>query len=156
DVLVCVIGPDWGTAADATGRRRLDDEHDIVRWEVRTALERRIPVVPVLVGGAEMPADLPPDLPALPRRPSLRAGPGDFDAGAQEVVASVQRLFADSSAAAASAPAEGPAVADLPRGSAGFAEPAVHEVRRTVTILTDELVDLAEITAGLDPEAVRG
>ncbi len=61
---IAVIGPDWLTVTDRDGRRRLDDENDYVRREVAHALARDITVVPVLVGGAEMPhpRDLPPDL----------------------------------------------------------------------------------------------
>jgi hypothetical protein len=68
DVLVAVIGPRWLTATDEkTGRLRLHDPKDLVRMEIAAALKRRIRVVPVLVGGATMPAakDLPKDLRGL-------------------------------------------------------------------------------------------
>lgn len=60
DALVAVIGDEWLTCADA-GRRRLDQPEDLVRREVAAALQRNIPVVPVLVEGAGMPSaeDLP-------------------------------------------------------------------------------------------------
>jgi hypothetical protein len=63
-VLLAVIGKGWVDATDTSGRRRLDDPHDFVRLETSAALKRDIPVVPVLVHGAQMPrADgLPPDL----------------------------------------------------------------------------------------------
>ena len=56
-VLLAVIGKSWLTssASDAQGRRRLDDPHDFVRLETATALRRDIPVIPVLVHGAQMP-----------------------------------------------------------------------------------------------------
>ena len=54
-VLLAVIGKSWLTAADAEGRRRLDDPHDFVLLETATALKRDIPVIPVLVHGARMP-----------------------------------------------------------------------------------------------------
>ena len=53
--LVVLIGSTWATANDANGRRRLDDPDDSVRVEIRGALERGIPVIPVLVQGASMP-----------------------------------------------------------------------------------------------------
>jgi hypothetical protein len=46
-----VLGREWLTAVDATGRHRLDDPEDIVRLEVATALESGLLVVPVLVEG---------------------------------------------------------------------------------------------------------
>jgi TIR domain len=54
-VLLVIIGPSWLTAKHEAGVRRLDDPGDFVREEVATALRRDIPVIPVLVRGAEMP-----------------------------------------------------------------------------------------------------
>jgi hypothetical protein len=70
DIVVVVIGPSWLTAMDASGSRRVDNDQDFVRIEVAAALRREIPVIPVLVDGASMPAeaDLPSDLNALARR----------------------------------------------------------------------------------------
>jgi TIR domain len=64
DVALVVIGPDWLTAAHADGSRRLADESDDVRAEVRSALASAPLVIPVLVGGARMPtgSELPVDL----------------------------------------------------------------------------------------------
>jgi hypothetical protein len=55
---------------DASGQRRLDDESDFVRLEIASALQRDIPVVPVLVRGARMPRaeQLPDDLRELAYR----------------------------------------------------------------------------------------
>lgn len=54
-VLLTVIGKNWLTAADEQGRRRLDDPYDFVHLETASALQRDIPVIPVLVHGARMP-----------------------------------------------------------------------------------------------------
>ncbi|EHR69192.1 hypothetical protein BurJ1DRAFT_0295 [Burkholderiales bacterium JOSHI_001] len=69
-VLLAVIGPRWLDARDSGGRRRLDNPADYVRLETATALQRDIPVVPVLVNGAQMmqPEDLPPELADLAYR----------------------------------------------------------------------------------------
>lgn len=66
-VLLVIIGKGWLTAADSKGRRRLDDANDFVRLETAAALSRDIPVVPVLVHGADMPTagDLPDGLKEL-------------------------------------------------------------------------------------------
>jgi len=55
EVLVAVIGKSWLNLADASGGRRLDDQQDLVRMEILSALERKLRVVPVLVQGAQMP-----------------------------------------------------------------------------------------------------
>ena len=60
-VVIVLIGKAWLNSAGPHGRR-LDDPHDFVRLEVASALRQKIPVIPVLVGGAKMPP--PDDLPA--------------------------------------------------------------------------------------------
>jgi hypothetical protein len=66
DVLLAVIGREWLTST-ANGSRRLEDPGDLVRTEIVTALERKIPVIPVLVDRATPPpeAALPGPLKAL-------------------------------------------------------------------------------------------
>ena len=59
-------------------KRRIDDPEDFVRIEVETALLLGIPVVPVLVGKAELPAlnQLPPGLQPLLSRQAAEVRPG--------------------------------------------------------------------------------
>ena len=65
-MLVAVIGKKWNPTL-ASGEPRLNDERDHLRIEIESALQRRIPVIPVLVDGVEMPSekDLPPSLQRL-------------------------------------------------------------------------------------------
>src|SRR5215471_7105583 len=72
-VLLAVIGPDWLTATNERGQRRLDDPDDIVRLEIEAALARHVRVIPILVEGAVMPGrdDLPESLAGLARRNAL-------------------------------------------------------------------------------------
>ena len=76
DVLLAVIGPQWLTSTDLLGHRRLDNLEDFVRLEITTALERKIRVIPVLVGGASMPrsTELPGVLQPLAHRQALVVG----------------------------------------------------------------------------------
>jgi hypothetical protein len=62
-----VIGPRWLEATDSAGRRRLDRDDDYVRFELETALGRRLHIVPVLVDGASVPSatELPESLARL-------------------------------------------------------------------------------------------
>lgn len=73
DVFISVIGPQWLTAADENGERRIDQWNDFVRIEIASALKQNKLVIPVLVGGTKMPApkDLPEDLQALARRNAI-------------------------------------------------------------------------------------
>jgi hypothetical protein len=67
-IMIVIIGPQWVEALDRQGRRRLDQADDPVRFELETALGLKLPIVPVLVKQATMPAqeELPPSLSVLP------------------------------------------------------------------------------------------
>jgi hypothetical protein len=67
DALLAVIGPNWLNARDEEGSRRLDDPNAFPRIEIAAALERDIPVIPILVDGTKIPrADqLPKELKGL-------------------------------------------------------------------------------------------
>jgi TIR domain len=73
DTLLAVIGPNWLDARDEHGNRRLEDPNDFLRIEIATALQRNIPVIPILLDGAKVPrADrLPMDLQELEQRNGL-------------------------------------------------------------------------------------
>jgi hypothetical protein len=80
-VLLVAIGPTWLGEA-ASGGRRIDDPRDFVRLEVAAALAQDIPIIPLLVRGADMPraADLPPDIEGLALRNGIQIRPDpDFD-----------------------------------------------------------------------------
>ena len=64
NVLLAIIGDRWLDTRDSSGDRRLDDPSDFVRIEIESALERGIPVIPLLVREAKMPREesLPPSL----------------------------------------------------------------------------------------------
>jgi TIR domain len=96
DVLIAVIGRSWATAVDDEGHRRLDEPDDFVRLEVAAALRRKIRVIPVLVGGAAMPAadELPPDLAGLARRNGLAITDLDWRSGTDRLVETVERVLA--------------------------------------------------------------
>jgi hypothetical protein len=56
-VLLAVIGPRWLDVDPDTQQSRLADPRDFVRIEITSALERSIPVVPILVSNAAMPRE---------------------------------------------------------------------------------------------------
>src|SRR5262249_1454038 len=65
DVLLALVGPNWATCLDPkTKLRRLENADDFVRIEIGTALNRGIPVVPILLDDASLPEtdQLPTDL----------------------------------------------------------------------------------------------
>ena len=72
DAVLAVIGPGW-VGADKDGAPRLGRPDDYVRLELATALTRDLPVVPVLLGGASMPAvdELPDGVKTLALRQAV-------------------------------------------------------------------------------------
>jgi hypothetical protein len=68
--VIVMIGRQWLKLKDKHRRRRLDDNDDLVRVEIATALKQGVPVIPVLVQEVAMPdaADLPENIRSLSRR----------------------------------------------------------------------------------------
>ena len=74
DVMLVIIGPTWLDVRDDAGKRRLDYTDDYVRFEIRSALNRRgMDVLPLLVNGATMPPEtaLPLDIRAMAAKNSV-------------------------------------------------------------------------------------
>jgi len=80
EVLLAISGKDWLPATGDDGKRRIDDLNDYVHIEIAAALNRGIPVVPVLVENTPMPqAANPAGTVARSRFPQWHcsaAGPG--------------------------------------------------------------------------------
>ena len=94
DVLLAVIGDQWLTATDSQGRRRLDATEDFVRIEIEAALERNIPVIPLLVEHTSMPTEdaLPQRLKLLAFRNGTPVRPDpDFHNDMARLIAALQR-----------------------------------------------------------------
>jgi hypothetical protein len=79
-VLLAVIGPNWLDARDEHGNRRLDNPNDFVRIEIAAALQRSIPVIPLLLDGARIPKadELPEDLKELALRNGMEIRHASF------------------------------------------------------------------------------
>jgi hypothetical protein len=113
DVLLALIGDTWLTAANSQGKRRIDDPGDIVRIEIESALRRRIPVVPVLVGNAPIPRDseLPTGLRELPFLQGIPVRPDpDFHNDVDRLIAGIIDIVGPGLPPAGPAPAGAPPV----------------------------------------------
>ncbi len=174
-VLLAIIGPDWLTAVDKQGNRRLDDPDDIVRLEVEAALVRGVRVIPILVEGAVMPGrqDLPESLVGLARRNALHIRHDSFRSDAGRLVTAIERILAPApgTAAVPSAPAaqgvrsagntsgeearegSGPA-----RSDPGRAARLLDDAEQTASSITNEsnkaaaLREVAKALAATDPD----
>jgi hypothetical protein len=76
-VLLAVIGDDWLAFNESTGKSRLFDDEDFVRAEIEAALLREIPVIPLLIRDALIPAKehMPPSLEKLTAMNGLKVRP---------------------------------------------------------------------------------
>jgi hypothetical protein len=101
DILLVVIGAHWAGANASAGPARIRDDADPVRNEIEAALERNLPLIPVLVDGAKMPgkADLPASLERLAflNAPEVKTG-ADFNAHMDRLMAAIDRILPASSA----------------------------------------------------------
>ena len=88
--MVVVIGPQWLTLSNERGLR-IFDPNDLHREEIRTALERDIPVFPALVNGTQMPApgQLPDDIRALSHRHAVEISDRRWQYNLDELSAAV-------------------------------------------------------------------
>jgi hypothetical protein len=94
DAMVVVIGKQWLTARNEKGQLRLSDPNDFVGLEVSLALQRSALVIPVLVGGAQVPKaeELRADLRALASRNALTLNDQEFQRDADILVQALEKM----------------------------------------------------------------
>ena len=118
-VLLAVIGKNWTDAKNEAGNRRLDDPLDFVRLETASALKRDIPVIPVLVQGAQMPRgdQLPADLADLAFRNAIELTHARWDSDVSVLVKALSRYVSQTETRATDRGTVEPATGDLaPQG----------------------------------------
>ncbi|HZN24106.1 MAG TPA: PsiF family protein [Burkholderiales bacterium] len=88
DLMLALVGRDWSTVTNSSGKRRLDDSNDFVRLEIAAALKRDIPVIPVLVQGAAMPAaeQLPDEIKDFAYRNGFELSHSRWESDLQEML----------------------------------------------------------------------
>jgi hypothetical protein len=87
DLMLVVVDKNWAAAKDEEGRIRLRNPDDFVRVEVEAALKRDI-AIPVLVGGARMPAaeQLPAEIAALAYRNAFELSHNTWESDVREMI----------------------------------------------------------------------
>ncbi|TDR94247.1 toll/interleukin-1 receptor domain-containing protein [Enterovirga rhinocerotis] len=133
DVVIAVMGPRWVTGTGDVPR--IMEDTDPVRIEVQAALERGIPVIPVLVEGASMPepADLPAPLTSLAYRNACEVASGrDFHAHVDRLIRAIDRLVPD---AAPSEPKPALAEPQAPLPPARSVRPVASSRFRTAALI---------------------
>jgi hypothetical protein len=114
DILIAVIGANW-LGSNADGSSRMLEKNDPVRAEIETALERKLPILPVLVDGAKMPdnSELPIEFGNFAYLNAAEVMTGrDFRSHMDRLVGAIDRL------------AEGNAAAATPLLTSGRGQPA--------------------------------
>jgi len=93
--IVLVLVGDGFLAEGGDGRRRIDQPNDLVRLELARALERNVPLIPVLVDGAQLPDhdQLPDDIADLVFRGSVELAHQRFDRDVAFLVERIERFF---------------------------------------------------------------
>jgi len=95
NILLAIVGPGW-LGASSGGLDRIQEESDPVRVEVETALRRRTPLIPVLIGNTRMPNSdqLPPSLKDFAFRNAVRVDTGqDFDYHMDRLIRSMDGML---------------------------------------------------------------
>ena len=96
DAVLIVIGPRWLDGGRHGGRSRLHRRDDVLRREIEWALSsRKVPVVPVLVGGAPMPDDkaLPASIRGLRAQQARSLGDISWDADCSALFEGLRRVL---------------------------------------------------------------
>ena len=93
--VIVMIGKQWHTIKDKKRRRRLDNEDDLVRAEIRAALQQQIPVIPVTVQNAIMPQaeDLPDDIRLLARRNGIQLDAARWRTDVERLLKELDRVM---------------------------------------------------------------
>ena len=123
DVLLALIGRYWLTPAGPD---------DVVRREIESALAHGVPVIPVLVDGARMPApgELPPSLAGLAQRPPSGLGAASPELDVSRLVQVLDQSIAERQATQAGPARDQPTVTGMapswtpPPSRAAPAQPA--------------------------------
>ena len=97
DILLVIVGQRW-LGVGRGGARRMDSETDFVRLEMETAMNKAVPIIPVLVGSARMPQ--PAQLPeSLKNFAFLNAAPvdtgRDFHQHMERLIRSIDQVWPD-------------------------------------------------------------
>ena len=152
DVMLTLIGPGWVDVKDGSGMRRLDSPTDFVRLEIAAALKRNIPVIPVLLQGAQVPPPerLPDDLKDLSYRNGFEVGHATWESDVREMVRRLG-LSASNTTDAASSPS---GTNDASPVSSGAAWPSWLRLR--VAAVIGLLVAAAGLVIYFYPTTQRG
>jgi hypothetical protein len=145
DVLIAVIGCDW-LGRNAAGGIRMQEEADPVRVEIETALEKKIPIIPVLIDGAKMPesSELPATFGNFAYLNAADVSSGrDFRVHLERLIGAIDRMTTPNASPHASSVERSNPRAVRPHAAVGASDPVYADWRiDTVRYLLGPLVAL--------------
>jgi hypothetical protein len=147
DVLLAIVGKNWA-APDEKGGFRIAEENDWVRIEVEAALAKKIPVIPVLIDNASLPApaSLPEGLRNLVFRQAAPVDSGrDFNPHMARLIKAMDQLLTGQSASEAKP--------EAPAQTISQRKPSLAKRLPQDTDVTDKRAKSAK--TGVLPEASR-
>lgn len=97
DAMLALIGREWLNILRQDGAER--EQEDWARQEIKTAIEYKIPIVPVLVDRASLPGirELPEDLAELAKRQAIEISDGRWDYDVRRLIGVIRRRARGSS-----------------------------------------------------------
>lgn len=108
DAMLVVIGPSWSSRFQPVSTAAAADppENDYVIYEIAQALQRGVPIIPVLVGGASMPAakTLPAEMQTLAKLQAVELSDGRWAHDVGRLTSAVWAVTAGTQADPAAAP----------------------------------------------------
>jgi hypothetical protein len=131
DVLMVVVGPRW-MGGGQYGQSRIGSESDYVRVEVEAALDRHIPVIPLLVGGADMPepSQLPESIREFAYRNAVEVDSGrDFDHHMNGLIRAMDEVLLSAMPIKPSVPTQRSASGTVDRQASDNAAKTAHQAR---------------------------
>ena len=86
NILIAVIGPHW--LAKEAGKSLIFEDKDIVRGAIHHAIQKNLPIIPVLINEASMPAasELPDDIGGILRRHAHTLRDGRWNSDVQKLI----------------------------------------------------------------------
>lgn len=145
-VLLAMIGPSWASITGADGKRRLEDPNDFVALEIASALRRGVPVIPVLVHDAKMPAPglLPESLKDFSYRNSVEISHARWNSDVQ-LLEEALKSYVKPSASTPSEPVHATVPVQLPAPHHPSESPAVSQKKPNLPLM----IGLGVIAAAL-------
>ena len=99
-VLLALIGKKWLTATDDSRNQRIAQPSDFVHQEIAGALQRNIPVIPVLFQGATIPGegDLPIALKSLTAHNAVSITDANYQSDLDRLVRGIEAILGENQA----------------------------------------------------------